>query len=127
MSRQVKVVLALFAALTHTVCAMEANLGQKTVVKQENVSYRLLQERFSDLEAVRRYLDSESVEYLIEADSIGKEPPKSKAVAWNEADGMYYLVLLPRNPTKLYRFRIYPVGERSLHVEADYGYKNPYQ
>lgn len=116
-----------FAALALSACTLERNVNEDAFAKQEELSSSLLQDDFSDLEALKRYLDSESVEYLIEPDTIGKEPPKDREITWNEADGMYYLVLLPRNPKKLYRFRVYPTGGRSLHVEPDYGYKNPYQ
>ena len=102
-------------------------MSEDTFAKQEELSSSLLQDDFSDLEALKRYLDNESIQYLIEADTILKEPPKDQGITWDEADGMYYLVLLPRNQKKLYRFRVYPTGGRSLHVEADYGYKNPYQ
>lgn len=108
-------------------CTLEKNVNEEAFARQEKVSQSLLQNDFSNLETLKQYLDSEGVQYLIKLDMIGKESQKDQAITWDKTDGMYYLVLLPRNPKKLYRFRVYPASGRSLHVEADYGYKNPYQ
>lgn len=102
-------------------------MSEDVFAKHEEVSSVLLRQRFSDVEALKRYLDGVSIEYLIESDTIGKEPPKDQEISWNEDGAMYYLVLLPRNPKKLYRFRVYPLSGGVLHVEADFAYNNPYQ
>jgi hypothetical protein len=115
------------AALMLNSCTLEKSVNEDIFAKQEEVSSALLQKRFPDLEALERYLDGQGVKYLLETDPIGKEPPKDPAISWDKDSAMYYLVLLPRNQEKLYRFRVYPVGARVLYVEADFGYKNPYQ
>ncbi|MEA3061941.1 MAG: hypothetical protein QOJ94_1722 [Sphingomonadales bacterium] len=67
------------------------------------------------------------LEYLLKEDAIGNEPPTNAAVQWNTKQPVRYLVLLPRNSRKLFRFRIYDRIEGGLYIESDFSYKNPYQ
>jgi|tagenome__1003787_1003787.scaffolds.fasta_scaffold18843849_1 hypothetical protein len=102
-------------------------MSADAVAGQEGVSSQILDHRFSDLEALTSYLDSLNVKYVLVEDAIGKEPPQSKSVNWNPARNMRYLVLLPKHPEKLFRFRVYETDEGGLHLESDFAYKNPYQ
>jgi hypothetical protein len=93
----------------------------------EDVSSELLRRRFYNVGTLIRYLEKSGIEYILKEDFIAKESPKTDDIFWNPKDGMYYLVLLPRNPKKLYRFRVYVIAKDRLHLESDFAYQNPYQ
>lgn len=93
---------------------------------QEITASEILSRRFLDIADLEEFLKSAGTQYALDSDSIGKEPPKNKDIAWDPKGEMYYLVLLPRNPKKLYRFRIYPTKGR-IYLEEDFAYQNPYQ
>jgi hypothetical protein len=110
-------------AMLLAACHMEAKLEKN----QEEISQEILAHRFRDIDALTRYLNKSGVEYILKEESIAKESPDAAKVAWSSIDSMYYLVLLPGTPNQLYRFRVYPKKEGGLHLEKDFGYKNPYQ
>ena len=101
-------------------------MSDDPATRQEEISFELLNRRFSDLGDLQSYLNNRNIEYILEQSSIAIEPPRETDIAWDSRT-QYYLALLPRNPNKLYRFRIYPTNGGGLHVEADFAYRNPYQ
>jgi hypothetical protein len=101
-------------------------MSKDVVARQEQISSSILSRSFADLGALTGYLDRSKMKFLLVADAIGKQPPESPAVTWDPENSLYYLVLLPRTPQKLFRFRVYETAE-GLHLESDFAYKNPYQ
>ncbi len=108
-------------------CAAEADMNNGATVIHEEVSSKLLAEHFSDIEELKKYLNEFNVEYILKEDAIGGQPPQAASTFSDFKGNLYYLVLLPKNRNKLYRFRAYATEDRGLHLESDFSYKNPYQ
>jgi len=102
-------------------------VSDNLVARHEDISSKILSQRFSSIGELTGYLDKLNVKYILEEDAIGKEPPTNKSIAWDRNRNMHYLVLLPESQGKLFRFRVYETNEGRLHLESDFAYKNPYQ
>lgn len=101
-------------------------MADNLLVKHEEISPLLLREKFRDLKHLKHFLDEKDVEYEINKEPVVLESSK-KAKFSSDSKNIYFLILLPRNSKKLFRFRIYYTKENKLHLEEDFGYKNPYQ
>jgi hypothetical protein len=125
--RSVKALVTTLASVAVAACGTERHVSNDIAAKHEIISSGILSRKFSDLTELTIYLDDERVKYVLEEDVLGKELPQNTSISWNQSRNMYYLVLLPRDNKKLFRFRVYETNEGGLHLESDFAYRNPYQ
>jgi hypothetical protein len=118
---------AFLVTLAQLGCTVEKGSDKQVITNHEAIASELLRKRFTEIEKIENYLNEQNVNYLIEKDNIAKQYPKDKSIAWRDSDDLYILVLIPNESKKIYRFRIYLVKGRVIHIEEYSGYKNPYQ
>lgn len=125
--RLVGVLFLYLACAAVAACGTGASMSDDLVERHEDVSSKILSQRFANYGELTSYLHKSNVKYILEEDAIGKEPPSSTSISWDRSRNMRYLVLLPKSQGKLFRFRVYETDKGALHLESDFAYKNPYQ
>jgi hypothetical protein len=120
--------LSLLSVLSLLSCAPSASESEDDG-KIEDLSPRILGRDFADLDRLRSFIDSYGIAYDIieETQDSLKDPPDENGVDWQAADPMYFLILRYEGGEKIYRYRVYPDRNGPLHIESDFGFKNPYQ
>jgi hypothetical protein len=95
----------------------------------ENLSARILRERFETLADLTQLLDGKKIKYILvaEDDTNPAVPPSSCKDKAGESFKFFAMKIRDVPGPKTYRYRIYESATGPLCIETDFAFKNPYQ